>query len=68
MYPSNTQQKLLDTISTLSEQQLQIVLQFIQSIQPKTIINSHQDDPLANFIGANYHGSLATAIDEELYG
>lgn len=68
MYSGNTQQKLIDTISTLSEQQLQIVLKFIQSIQPKTVTDTYQDDPLTDFIGANYHGNLATAIDEELYG
>ncbi|MEA5421085.1 hypothetical protein VB712_17810 [Spirulina sp. CCNP1310] len=67
MYSNNTQQKILDTIPLLSEQQLQVVLQFIQSLQPKTMNDSHHHDPLENFIGANHYGNLATAIDEELY-
>ncbi|WP_439638074.1 hypothetical protein [Spirulina sp.] len=67
MYSNDTQQTLINTIATLSEQQLQIVLQFVQSIQPKATTNLYHHDPLEGFIGANHHGSLATAIDEELY-
>ena len=70
MYSTNQNQQLLEAIAKLSEQQIQIVLQFVQRLQPKKISNqtSTPFDPLANFVGATNHGSLAQQIDESLYG
>jgi hypothetical protein len=69
MYSTNPNQQILDAIGKLSEQQIQIVLQFIQSLQPKKISNQNSTtfDPLANFVGAINHGNLAQQIDQDLY-
>lgn len=69
MYSTNPHQQLLEAISDLSETQTQIVLQFIQSIQPKQIAetSSQPFDPLVNFVGATNHGNLAQQIDQTLY-
>ncbi len=66
-------QALLNAIAQLPEQQLIEVLYILQhlsltqeatlSTEPNQII-----DPLAEFIGAVAHGSLATDLDEQLYG
>jgi hypothetical protein len=68
MYSASPRQQLLEAIAKLSDPQLQIVLQFIQTLQPKPIPNLPDTpiDPLANFIGATTHGNLAQAIDETL--
>ncbi|MBE9115272.1 hypothetical protein IQ249_05090 [Lusitaniella coriacea LEGE 07157] len=70
MYPVNPHQQLLDAIAQLSDRQLHLVLQFIQTLQPKPIsdLPNITIDPLAHFIGATNHGSLANAIDDTLYG
>ncbi len=54
MYSTNQNQEILEAISELSQQQIQIVLQFIQTLQPKKLSNptSTPFDPLANFIEA----------------
>jgi hypothetical protein len=69
MYSTNQNQQILEAISELSQQQIQIVLRFIQTLQPKKLSNptSTPFDPLANFIGANNHGNLAQQIDQDLY-
>jgi hypothetical protein len=69
MYSTNQNQQILDAIGELSQQQIQIVLQFIQTLQPKKDSNptSVPFDPLTNFIGANNHGNLAQQIDQDLY-
>ena len=69
MYSTNQNQQILDAIGELSQQQIQIVLQFIQTLQPKKDSNptSTPYDPLTNFIGANNHGNLAQQIDQDLY-
>ena len=69
MYSTNPTQQILEAISELSQQQIQIVLRFIQTLQPKKLPNptSTPFDPLANFIGATHHGNLAQQIDQDLY-
>ena len=69
MYSTNQNQQILDAIGELSQQQIQIVLQFIQTLQPKKDSNptSAPYDPLTNFIWANNHGNLAQQIDQDLY-
>lgn len=69
MYSTNQNQQLLEAISQLSEQQIQIVLQFVQRLQPKKIPKqiSIPFYPLTNFVGATNHGSLAQQIDASLY-
>lgn len=69
MYSSNQNQEILEAIGQLSQQQIQIVLRFIQTLQPKKLPSSTAApfDPLANFIGATNHGSLAQQIDQDLY-
>ncbi len=63
-------QQLIEAIARLNEQQIRLILQFIQTLQPKpsVAIAPTPTDPLAGFIGANHHGSLASAIDDTLYG
>jgi hypothetical protein len=69
MYSTNQSQQILEAIGKLSQQQIQIVLRFIQTLQPQKISNptSTPFDPLASFIGANHHGNLAQQIDQDLY-
>jgi len=63
----SSRQHLLEAIANLSDQQLSVVLKFIQTLQPIPIpipIPAQPPiDPLANFIGASNHGNLAHAID-----
>jgi hypothetical protein len=61
MYSTNQNQQILEAISELSQQQIQMVLRFIQTLQPKKLSNrtSAPFDPLANFIGATNHSKLA---------
>ncbi len=65
MYSTSEHQQLQEAIAKLSEQQIQIVLQFIQTLQPKQITTPF--DPLANFVGVTSYGNLAQQIDETLY-
>ena len=69
MYSNNQNQQVLEAIGKLNEQQINIVLQFIETLQPKRFANptSTPFDPLANFVGATNHGTLAQQIDEALY-
>ena len=64
-----TFKQILEAISELSQQQIQIVLRFIQTLQSKKLANptSTPFDPLANFIGSTNHGNLAQQIDQDLY-
>ncbi len=54
MYSTNQNQQILEAIGELSQQQIQMVLRFIQTLQPKNLSNptSTPFDPLANLIGA----------------
>ena len=69
MYSTNQNQQILEAIGELSQQQIQIVLRFIQTLQPKKLSNPTTTpfDPLVNFIGATNHGNLAQQIDQDLY-
>jgi hypothetical protein len=69
MYSTNPNQQVLEAIANLSEQQIQIVLQFIQTLQPKkpTNLTSPTFNPLAKFVGAINNGNLAQQIDKDLY-
>jgi hypothetical protein len=69
MYSTNPNQQVLEAIGKLSGQQIQTVLQFIQTLQPKKIANPTTTpfDPLAKFVGAINHGNLAQQIDQDLY-
>jgi len=69
MYSTNQNQQILEAISQLSQSQIQIVLRFIQTLQPKKLSNPNAApfDPLANFVGATNHGNLAQQIDQDLY-
>jgi len=69
MQSASSRQQLLAAIANLSDQQLSVVLKFIQTLQPIPIPTPAQPliDPLANLIGASNHGNLAHAIDEALY-
>ncbi len=66
-------QALLKVIEQLPEQQLIQVLQYVQHLSPtqkSTLLTEPNQavDPLAEFIGAVDHGSLATDLDDQLYG
>ncbi len=68
-----TKQALLKAIERLPEQQLIEVLQYVQSLshaQKSTLLTEPDQvvDPLAEFIGAVSHSSLAANLDDELYG
>jgi len=71
---TSPRQQLIQSISDLSDRQVLLLLQWIQALQktPPLPVHSRLDDsasdPLAQFIGANIHGKLASAIDETLYG
>lgn len=66
-----TKQALLNALKQLPEQQLIEVLQYVQHLshtqestlptRPDRVVN-----PLAEFIGAVSHGSLAANLDNEL--
>jgi len=68
-----TKQALLNAIEQLLEQQLIEVLQYVQHLSPtqKSTLPTEPNqvvDPLAEFIGAVDHGSLAANLDNEIYG
>lgn len=68
-----TKQALFNAIEQLPEQQLIEVLQYVQDLshaQESTLSTEPAQvvDPLAEFIGAVDHGSLAANLDNELYG
>jgi hypothetical protein len=67
---ANLRQVVLEEINQIPDEQLSQVLQFLhvlisnsQTKKDENFIN----DPLAEFIGAVEHGSLAQNIDQELY-
>ena len=73
-----SKQELLNEIEKLPESSLPAVLDFVRFLQwqqsdrytgsqlPNGPLDPNQD-PLLRFIGGISHGSLAQAIDEELY-
>jgi hypothetical protein len=63
-------QQLIEAIPHLSDRQVILVLQLVQSLytQSNPALTDPLVDPLSEFIGANTHGRLASAIDETLYG
>ncbi|MEA5554413.1 hypothetical protein VB713_26110 [Anabaena cylindrica UHCC 0172] len=68
-----TKQAIFEAIEQLSEQHLVDVLRYVKqlahtqkSLETNPLISSSY--PLANFIGAVSHGSLAANLDDELYG
>ncbi|MBG1268644.1 hypothetical protein [Nostoc sp. WHI] len=68
-----TKQAICEAIEQLPEQHQEEVLRYVQQLaltQKSPITNSltGSSDPLANFIGAVSHGSLAANLDSELYG
>lgn len=69
MNPSSAQQQLLEAIAPLSDREITLILQFIETLTHKPIsLADVNPDPLANFVGGSHHGSLASAIDQSLYG
>ena len=69
MQSASSREQILAAIASLSEQQLSMVLKFIQTLPPIANATPAQTsiDPLAGYIGANNPGNLAHAIDETLY-
>ncbi|MDF5721656.1 MAG: hypothetical protein PUP91_14495 [Rhizonema sp. PD37] len=68
-----TKQAIVEAIEQLPEQQLEDVLRYVQQLvrtEKSVSFNPHSNssEPLASFIGAVSHGSLATNLDDELYG
>jgi hypothetical protein len=68
-----TKQAIFEAIEQLPEQHLVDVLRYVKQLartqkSPETNPLSSSSDPLANFIGAVSHGSLAANLDDELYG
>jgi hypothetical protein len=68
-----TKQAIFEAIEQLPEQHLADVLQYVQQLartqkSPDSNSPNSSSDPLANFIGAVSHGSLAANLDSELYG
>lgn len=63
-------QQLMQAISELSDRQVILLLQWVETLQktPTPPQNACLSDPLSEFVGANDHGHLASAIDEALYG
>ena len=71
---SDLRQILQQKLDSLPDTQLQAVLQFVNDLSvptpesPENTNNQPNSDPLAEFIGAVHHGSLAQNIDRDLYG
>ena len=68
-----TKQAIFEAIEQLPEQHLADVLRYVQQLaltqkSPFSYSPTDSSDPLANFIGAVSHGSLAANLDSELYG
>ncbi|NJM69006.1 MAG: hypothetical protein HC862_01610 [Scytonema sp. RU_4_4] len=67
-----TKDAIFEVIEQLPEQQLEDVLRYVQQLASGNPQNQNpptsSSDPLANFIGAVSHGSLAVNLDSELYG
>jgi hypothetical protein len=65
MHLTEIHQQVIVEISKLNEPQIQLLLDFIKTIQTQS--NSTELDPLANFVGAIEQGNLAEQIDHNLY-
>ncbi|WP_413174856.1 hypothetical protein [Anabaena azotica] len=66
----NLRQVVLEEINQIPDEQLSQVLQFLHVLISNSQTKKDEDlinDPLAEFIGAVEHGSLAQNIDQELY-
>ena len=63
---------LLKQTSKLPAQQLREVIDFTEFLASKvaagTAINGNSTNALKSFVGGVQHGSIASGIDEELYG
>ncbi|MDZ7964676.1 MAG: hypothetical protein RM368_06825 [Nostoc sp. DedSLP03] len=67
-----TKQAIFDAIEQLP-QHLKDVLQYVQQLartqqSPASNPHTQSSDPLADFIGAVSHGSLAANLDDAFYG
>lgn len=62
-------EQLIQAISNLSDRQVMLLLQWVETLQniPVLPLSNPSIDPLAEFVGANTHGNLASAIDQTLY-
>lgn len=65
-----TKQAMFDAIEQLPEQHLKDVLQYVQQLartqkSPTSNLPTQGNDPLANFISAVSHGSLAANLDDK---
>lgn len=74
-HPMNSQttprQQLIEAISDLSDRQVILLLQWIETLQktpPLPLNDPTTVDPLIEFVGSNTHGHLASSIDDTLYG
>lgn len=74
---SMVKERLIEEIARLPEDKLPEVLDFVDSLLSKAQQAAVKEangelsstrDPILNFIGGVSHGSLAKAIDNELYG
>lgn len=68
-----TKQAIFEAIEQLPSQHLEYVLRYVQQLvltqkSPNTNSPTNSSDPLANFIGAVSHGSLAANFNSELNG
>ncbi|MEA5621159.1 hypothetical protein VB711_25475 [Cronbergia sp. UHCC 0137] len=66
----NLRQAVLEEINQIPDEQLSQVLQFLHVLISTSQRRKDEDfinDPLADFIGAVEHGSLAQNIDQKLY-
>ena len=59
-------QQLIQAIADLSDRQVTLLLQWVEALQTPSVISSSDSsiDPLADFIGANTHGQLASTLCE----
>ena len=62
-------QQLIEAISDLSDRQIILLLQWIETLQktPALPPNDPSIDPLTEFVGASTRGHLASTIDKTLY-
>lgn len=67
---ASPRQQLIQAISNLSDRQVILMLEWVESLKNEPVfpLNDSTVDPLAEFIGSNTHGDLASTIDETLYG
>ena len=68
---TNVRQQILYEINQLAPEQLDMVLNFLNSLKLSENATAEQEqiiDPLADFVGAVKSGNLANKIDSDLYG